>query len=176
MILPHLNKAIVLSVLCVLCVRFQGFAFEKSMNIEVLNNEIEVLSDSLSNPKIKKFDLKYKSLISRAYFRIIVEAEKADIKLGKKYAELYTAFEKSMANVDSEEELFEFYEKFMAHRRMLSGLKSWRIFCDQPTGDLKYFKAENYEEIFNMYQRGSNDFTMIKVLMYKLADLYHFGE
>lgn len=162
----------VLTILCVLHFSFfQGYALENFNDFDV-----EVSNDTLTNSKFSKFEEKYNSLISRAYFKLIVEAEKADINLGEEYKQMYLAFENNTMNEDAESKFIEVYEKFMAHRRMLNGLKSWRVFSDFRTGDLAYFKAENYNQIFRMYQRGSKDFTMIKVLMYRLADLYHFGE
>jgi len=170
--LPPLNRVIVL---CTLCSFFFSIYYVHAHN-KINSSNVSVLSDSLLTAKQLKFEKKYNSLLSRAYFKLIVEAERADINLGKEYKELYYAFESNTMSSDAEAEFFKVYEKFMSHRRMLNGLKSWRIFSDFRTGDLEYFKAENYDQILKMYRRGSNDFTMVKVLMYRLADLYHFGE
>lgn len=161
---------------------FMFFLFEKGYSLEhqfALNfdkNINDINNDSLALNKNPEFTKKFNALVARAYFKIIVEAERADIRLGEEYKRMYSAYEANTMDPDSEEKFVKTYEKFLAHRRMLAGLKSWRVFSEYRTGDLAYFKAENYQEILRMYQRGANDFTMIKVLMYKLADLYHFGE
>jgi hypothetical protein len=151
-------------------------ASESWVEVNFNKNEIGIDNDSLSSVKNATFIKKYNSLVFRAYFKIIVEAERADIRLGKEYKRMYSAYEANTLSSESEEKFVKTYKKFLAHRRMLKGLKSWRIFSEYRTGDLEYFKAENHNEILKMHQRGSNEQTMIKVLMYKLADLYHFGE
>jgi hypothetical protein len=170
--LPPPNRCIALRIFCILLFGFyQGHALEKLNEFDT-----EISNDSLVNSKYDKFNKKYNALIARAYFKLIVEAEKADISLGEEYKKMYDAFENNTMSEDLEAEFIKVYDKFLAHRRMLNGLKSWRVFSDFRTGDLAYFKAENYERIHKMYQRGANDFSMVKVLMHKLADLYHFGE
>ncbi|MGB3142623.1 MAG: hypothetical protein WBB24_00815, partial [Maribacter sp.] len=59
------------------------------------------------------------------------------------------------------------------HKAMLSGLKSWNIFSENRSGDLKYFKAENEIAVQKMMKKGENDTQMVNYLIYKLADLYH---
>lgn len=162
------------SVLLLVC--FAVNASESKAEVNFFKSIIGSENDSLSNEKNSTFTKKYNSLVSRAYFKIIVEAERADIRLGKEYKHMYRAYEANTLNPDSKEKFVKTYEKFLAHRRMLKGLKSWRIFSEYRTGDLEYFKAENYDELLSMHKNGSNDYAMIKVLMYKLADLYHFGE
>ncbi len=151
-------------------------ASESKVEVKFTKSIVDIENDSLSNEKNSAFTEKYNSLVSRAYFKIIVEAERADIRLGEEYKHMYSAYEANTLNPDTQEKFVKTYEKFLAHRRMLKGLKSWRVFSEYRTGDLEYFKAENYDELLRMHQNGSNDHAMIKVLMYKLADLYHFGE
>lgn len=154
----------------------KGFASENSFEPHFYKAEIAINNDSLALAENPKFAKKFNALVSRAYFKIIVEAERADIRLVEEYKRMYGAYEANTLNPGSEKKFVKTYKKFLAHRRMLAGLKSWRIFSEYRTGDLDYFKAENYDEILEMYQRGTNEQTMVKVLMYKLADLYHFGE
>ncbi len=174
------SRVIVLLVLCSLFCNFKGYADATHYAEGESDLKFEVTNDTLRNPKLQKFETKYDALITRAYFKIIVEAERADIELSKEFKEKFLAYQNSISTAalteDLEQELDKVYVKFSAHRKMLKGLKSWRIFSDYRTGDLAYFKTENYNQIYAMYKRGSNDFTMVKVLMYKLADLYHFGE
>ncbi len=131
-------------------------------------------NDSLKNADDNKFTKKYNSLVSRAYFRIIVEAERADIRLGNEYMRLFEKYAEDMDNESVQTKFTLVYTRFLTHRRMLSGLKSWRIFSEQRTGDIDYFKAENFSNIYEMYRKGATDEKMIVFLIYKLADLYHF--
>lgn len=147
--------------------------FTKTYSFE---NHIVVNNDSLSTIENPKFAKQYNALVTRAYFKIIVEAERADIRLSEEYKQMYSDYEANTLNPEMEKKFLKTYEKFLAHRKMLSGLKSWRVFSEYRTGDLEYFKAENFQELLRMQQSGSSEFAMIKVLMYKLADLYHFEE
>lgn len=134
----------------------------------------EVSDDKASdNPKFVK---KFNSLVARAYFKLIVEAERADIRLGEEYKRLYAKNEHRMDDLDIQEEFTLVYKRFLAHRRMLSGLKSWKIFSDDRTGDLDYFKKEYREAIYKMYKSKSSDDEMVAFLMYRLADLYHLPQ
>ncbi len=170
------SRIIVQFVLCTLFCVFYGYADDNHHAEETSDLKFEIVNDSLVSSKSQKFDIKYNALITRAYFKIIVEAERADIKLSEEFKEKYLVCQNNIWNAEREQELEEIYLKFTAHRRMLKGLKSWRVFSEYRTGDLAYFKTENYKQIYTMYKRGSNDFSMVKVLMYKLADLYHHGE
>ena len=125
------------------------------------------------NPKFVK---KFNSLVSRAYFKLLVEAERADIRLGTEYQRLYAKNEDKMDDVHIQKEFTLVYNRFLAHRRMLSGLKSWRIFSEDRTGDLEYFKKEYHEVIYEMYQNKSSEDEMVAYLMYRLADLYHLPQ
>ncbi|WP_298478461.1 hypothetical protein [uncultured Maribacter sp.] len=120
---------------------------------------------------------RYASLVSRAYFKIIAEAENADTRLQQDY-EYWTA--KSEATKTKDKELKKKLEivnkKYEAHKNMLLGLKSWNIFSEDRSGDLDYFKAENEEAIYKMYLQGLEEKKMINYLVFQLADLYHFED
>jgi len=116
------------------------------------------------------FEDKYQSLVSRAYFKIITEAEKADARISAEYNLLQ---EQSSSTHSSKKRLSEITQKYEAHKAMLSGLKSWNIFSENRSGDLKYFKAENEIAVQKMMNKGENDTQMVNYLIYKLADLYH---
>lgn len=126
-----------------------------------------------ANPIFKK---KYKSLVSRSYFKIITEAERADGYLKAQYEE-FNSKKNILENRKSKEfktNLEMVNKKYAAHSKMLAGLKSWNIFSEQRTGDLEYFKKENFNTVYSKYIHGENDATIINFLVYKLADLYHF--
>jgi hypothetical protein len=116
------------------------------------------------------FEERYQSLVSRAYFKIITEAEKLDAQIAAQYA-----LAKNDPNV-SKRDLDEAERKFSAHRAMLSGLRSWNIFSEDRSGDLDYFKRENREAVQNMMKQDQGTNQMINFLIYKLADLYHVEE
>lgn len=120
-----------------------------------------------------KFTKKFNSLVSRAYFKLLVEAERADIRLVNEYKRLYAKNGAKMDDLAIQEEFTLVYKRFLTHRRMLSGLKSWRIFSEDRTGDLEYFKKEYRDAVYTMYQDKASDETIVAFLMYRLADLYH---
>jgi len=120
--------------------------------------------------KIAGFEDIYQGLVSKAYFKIITEAEKADAQITAEYELLQNERLSSKTNKKRVQEITKRYE---AHKAMLSGLKSWNIFSDDRSGDLKYFKAENEVEIQKMIQAGESDNQIVNYLIYKLADLYH---
>ena len=121
------------------------------------------------------FHKRYGSLISRAYFKIISEAEKADSRITKEH--LKWKRKQGSSDVKKDKEYKREYalvlKKYQAHKEMLEGLKSWNIFHEYRTNDLDFFKAENEQEVRHMYLNGSSDENMINFLVYKLADLYH---
>ncbi|RKR14875.1 hypothetical protein CLV91_0956 [Maribacter vaceletii] len=123
------------------------------------------------------FKDKYASLVSRAYFKIISEAQKADARLEEDY-EYWTAKEAASTEKDKtlKKRVGLVIKKYEAHKNMLSGLKSWNIFSEDRSGDLDYFKAENDEAIHKMYLQGLEEKAMVNYLVFKLADLYHFEE
>ncbi len=120
-----------------------------------------------------RFEDKYQTLVSKAYFKIITEAEKADACISAEYQLVREGAESDKRN---KREVVEITKKYEAHRAMLSGLRSWNIFSDNRTGDLDYFKAENEEVIQKMLRSRESDDQKINYLIYKLADLYHVEE
>jgi hypothetical protein len=120
-----------------------------------------------------RFEDKFQALVSKAYFTILTEAEKADARISAEYELVQDESESGKRN---KREVIEITKKYQAHRAMLSGLKSWNIFNENRTGDLDYFKAENEEAIQKMLRSGESDNQMINYLIYKLADLYHVEE
>jgi len=143
------------------------------------SEDVFILSTPGSFKKIQSpwFKDKYGSLVSRAYFKIISEAQKADARLQEDY-EYWTAKEASSTDKDKtlKKRVALVTKKYEAHKNMLSGLKSWNIFSEDRSGDLDYFKAENDEAVHKMYLQGLEEKAMVNYLVFKLADLYHFEE
>lgn len=134
------------------------------------DNEVTLAKEDVTTIN---FEDKYQALVSKAYFKIITEAEKADAKISAEY-ELLQLDESPLKN--NKKRVHEITKKYEAHKAMLSGLKSWNIFSENRSGDLDYFKAENEEEIQKMISSGEQDYQMVNFLIYKLADLYHVEE
>ncbi len=148
-------------------------------NLYVSSDEDLVVNttESLKSIQSTWFKQKYGSLVSRAYFKIISEAQNADARLQEDY-EYWSLKEKTSKVKDKElkKRVALVSKKYEAHKNMLSGLKSWNIFSEDRSGDLDYFKAENKEAIYKMYLQDSDEKAMINYLVFKLADLYHFEE
>ena len=119
------------------------------------------------------FEDHYQALVSKAYFKIITEAEKADARISADYKLLQ---DDELSISISKKQEHEITKKYEAHKAMLSGLKSWNIFSEDRSGDLDYFKIENEGAILRMIQSGDADHQMVNYLIYKLADLYHVEE
>ena len=119
------------------------------------------------------FEDQYQALVSKAYFKIITEAEKADARISADYKLLQ---DDELSISISKKQEHEITKKYEAHKAMLSGLKSWNIFSEDRSGDLDYFKIENKSAILRMIQSGDADHQMVNYLIYKLADLYHVEE
>ena len=119
------------------------------------------------------FEDQYQALVSKAYFKIITEAEKADARISADYKLLQ---DDELSISISKKQEHEITKKYEAHKAMLSGLKSWNIFSEDRSGDLDYFKIENKSAIQRMIQSGDADHQMVNYLIYKLADLYHVEE
>lgn len=120
----------------------------------------------------------YQSLVFRAYFRTIAEAEKADARIYEAYSSLRaqrnlrenrrdTAFMKSLELAKN---------RYQAHREMLEGLKSWKAFNEYGSDDLDFFLKEHLSPAFTMHQQGKGQEAILRYLVYRLADLYHFEE
>ncbi|WP_339625888.1 hypothetical protein [uncultured Maribacter sp.] len=134
------------------------------------DNEVLLANDT----KIEAgFEDRYQTLVSKAYFKIITEAEKADARISADYKLLQD--DESSISISKKQE-HEITKKYEAHKAMLSGLKSWNIFSEDRSGDLDYFKIENKSAIQRMIQSGDADHQMVNYLIYKLADLYHVEE
>ncbi|WP_411029236.1 hypothetical protein [Spongiimicrobium sp. 3-5] len=120
---------------------------------------------------------KYHFLVSRAYFKIIAQAENADDRLRETYERLklekQQGFKKNTKDLKGDLALAT--KRYHAHREMLEGLRSWNIFSPNRSNDLDFFKEENTKEVFTMWLDGETDDTIINFLVYKLADLYHFN-
>lgn len=123
-----------------------------------------------------EFNKKFHSLISRAYFKIIMEAEKADERLKQEFDYLNNQKQEGVnkENPNFKEQLNLVTKKYHAHSEMLEGLKAWNIFSEQRTGDLEFFKKENVNTVYGKYQMGEAEDAIIGFLVYQLADLYHF--
>lgn len=136
-----------------------------------VSTEDEVILESESDFENNlAFEDRYQSLVSRAYFQIITEAEKLDAQIAADYLLIKNRTDAPKKEREEAE------RKFTAHRAMLSGLRSWNIFSEDQSGDLDYFKRENRDAIQNMMQEEQGTNQMINFLIYKLADLYHVEE
>lgn len=124
------------------------------------------------------FDSRFNSLVTRAYFKIITEAENADDRLKVEYDQWNKMQQDTGLKKDHtfKKEYETVVRRYQAHKAMLEGLKSWNIFSDFRSNDLDFFKAENKNEVYKMYQNGSTEDNMINYLVYRLADLYHFED
>lgn len=134
------------------------------------DNEMMLVDDAKVNVA---FENHYETLVSKAYFKIITEAEKADARISAEYQLLQNQNPQEKVN---KKYAVEISKKYKAHTAMLSGLKSWNIFSEDRTGDLDYFKAENKAAIQKMIRSGESENKMVNYLIYKLADLYHIDE
>ncbi|NAS12433.1 hypothetical protein [Poritiphilus flavus] len=147
--------------------------FYSSSDVGISESDAKMGSDVDSG-----FEKKYHSLVSRAYFKIIAQAERSDRRLKAEYARLL-ANEVGLNRAQSkmyEENLAMVSKRYYAHKEMLEGLKSWNIFSEYRSGDLDYFKEDNFDEVYSMYQQGMSDDGIIEFLIFRLADLYHFEE
>lgn len=117
----------------------------------------------------------YPKLVSRAYFRLIAEAREADFRVRTAYQQLYLEAhrEENRNNQAMQRECETARQRFVAHRRMLEGLVSWRSFHQFGSDDLDYFLKEQLRESYGMYRQGRNEDQIIAYLMTRLADLYH---
>jgi hypothetical protein len=144
------------------------------------NTETGIVEDPFSSKMNMEvlFDKRFYSLTSRAYVKIISEAENADRRLKAEYNRWNSR--QQNPNLKKDKAFKKDYEmankKYHAHRQMLEGLKSWNIFSEFRSNDLDFFRAENRNEIQKMYQNGSTEDSMINYLVYRLADLYHYED
>jgi len=124
------------------------------------------------------FSKKYETLVAKAYYKIIIEAEDADKRLTQQYEQFKAENSNPVKLKDRQfkKDLETVTEQYHAHKKMLEGLKSWNIFSENRTGDLAFFKEENNATVRQMFQEGKTETQIIGFLVYKLADLYHFEE
>ena len=143
-----------------------------------VDDNVVVLDEPIPSVAKTGFEEKYESLVSRAYFKIITEAEKADARITAEYRLLnnQVVSENGIKEKSLKKRQEEMTRKYKAHKAMLEGLKSWNIFDENRTGDLDYFKAENRDAVLEMAKKGENNDRMVNFLIYKLADLYHLEE
>jgi len=132
----------------------------------------------LETARYTAFEEKYNSLISRAYFKIISEAEEADYRIHQEYLKLNDQKgEMGNRNNKSFRNRLELARKrYIAHREILEGLKSWNAFSEYGSDDLEFFKEEQAGSAFGMFLNGESDEDIINFLIYKLADLYQYEE
>jgi len=130
------------------------------------------------NTTYAAFEEKYASLISRAYFKIIAEAEEADSRIEQDYLRLSSqkAALENHNNKDYKKNLELARKRYIAHREILDGLKSWNAFNEYGSDDLEFFKEEQADTAYRMFLNGESDENIINFLIYKLADLYQYEE
>ncbi|UCD61992.1 MAG: hypothetical protein JSV59_05360 [Flavobacteriaceae bacterium] len=124
------------------------------------------------------FEEKYASLISRAYFKIIAEAEEADARIEQDYLRLSSQKDEleNHNNKDYKKNLELARKRYIAHREILDGLKSWNAFSEYGSDDLEFFKEEQADAAYKMFLNGESEENIIDFLIYKLADLYQYEE
>ena len=127
---------------------------------------------TIADPEFLK---KYPAMVSRAYFRLIAEAMDADQRIARSYQDIYRRAHMPGAEGNSilqrEYELAD--KRFLAHRDMLDGLRSWNAFNDYGSDDLDFFMQEQLPVAYDKYERGVQEDELIDYLMRGLADLYH---
>lgn len=124
------------------------------------------------------FEKKYYLLVTRAYFKIISEAEAADGRLKAEYItwSAQAREQQDLSSKASKHGMEVVRRKYEAHREMLEGLKSWNILSEFGTDDLRFFMAEHRDRVLQMYHVGQGEKRIVYYLVYQLADLYHFDE
>ena len=121
------------------------------------------------------FVQRYPVLVSRAYFRLISEAMEADKEVARSYQELYRESRsiEEQNNIRLQKEFETSQKRFLAHREMLNGLRSWNAFNRYGSDDLDFFLKEEFEPVYEKYNRGVKEDDLVDYLMRRLADLYH---
>lgn len=121
------------------------------------------------------FYRKYNSWVTRAYIKLIADAEVADAEIKSEYDRFLAENPEAMASSDENiKKILTLYrKKYQSHRSMLEGLKSWQALEEYGSDDLKFFKAENLDVARAMYNNGYRIDKIVNYLVYKLADLYH---
>lgn len=132
-------------------------------------------SPTTSTGASEDFLQRYPVLVSRAYFRLISEAMEADQDVARTYQELYreSRMPEYQGNARKQQEFETAQRRFLAHREMLNGLRSWNAFNRYGSDDLDFFLQEEFEVTYAKYQRGVKEDALVEYLMRRLADLYH---
>jgi hypothetical protein len=122
-----------------------------------------------------EFLKRYPALVSRAYFRLIAEAMDSDRKVAKSYQELYRRSRQPESRNDPvlQREYETARKRYIAHREMLEGLRTWNAFNEYGSDDLDFFMQEQLEAAYDRYERGVKEDLLVDYLMRRLADLYH---
>lgn len=117
----------------------------------------------------------YPKLVSRAYFRLIAEALEADRRVYAAYRALLADSQQpeNWGSQRLQRELETARRRFLAHRRMLEGLRSWKAFNRFGSDDLDFFMQEQLRPSFALHRKGAADGRIVDYLMTELADLYH---
>ena len=121
------------------------------------------------------FYTKYNSWVTRAYIKLIADAEVADAEIKSEYDRFLAENPEAMSSSDEniKKILMLYRKKYQSHQSMLEGLKSWHALEEYGSDDLKFFKAENLDVVRSMYNNGYRIDKIVNYLVYKLADLYH---
>ncbi len=121
------------------------------------------------------FYRKYNLWVTRAYIKLIADAEVADAEIKSEYDRFLAENPEAMSSSDENiKKILRLYrKKYQSHQSMLEGLKSWHALEEYGSDDLKFFKAENLDVVRSMYNNGYRIDKIINYLVYKLADLYH---
>ncbi len=142
----------------------------------VIATDVEIggEEDALGREYSIDFRKKYHSLVLRAYFKVIIQAERMNGRLEQEYK----LFQKSKSLVDPSNKknlkvADRKEQRYRSHKNMLEGLRSWNVFNENRTADLDFFKRENIQVVHEMNERGKEEETIIRFLIYRLADLYH---
>lgn len=117
----------------------------------------------------------YPKLVSRAYFRLIADALNSDRRVTRAYQQVYLEAHqpRNADNQGKQDELEMARRRFLAHRRMLEGLRNWKSFNPYGSDDLDFFLREQMRPAFAMHQKGAGNRRIVEHLMRHLADLYH---
>ena len=85
------------------------------------------LESAIADPEFLK---RYPALVSRAYFRLIAEALDSDRRVAKSYQDLYRKSRQPEGLNDPllQREYETARKRFLAHREMLEGMRSWNAF------------------------------------------------
>ena len=118
----------------------------------------------------------YNAYVSRAYYSLLSEAEKADQYLLEEYNNLLKNSRNRSDREAYTREVALAKLTYEAHWEMLEGLKSWNAFRAYGSVDLDLFNKEQIKNAYLMFRKGSSDSEIIDFLLYRLADLYYVQE